>query len=467
MRNLKKIVDQLFGVALTSSHLILWCLAVTASIPRISVAQEQVLQYGSMQAWEENLWLFFLDRNDSFQGRLSEKGILKRFTPLVDSKYQLDVLGSQFNPLDDSRWNETANGVRWRGTSATTLLLTSFAEFKTSVDLGGPWTMNALFNQTTDRGFEGSAIRLQFARTLGRSAKIFSGVHLDPHKAGGDFWIGTEWDKGPNRVTSQLTILDPLNNFLHVTLDASLHPHGDTTVVYTQQPVAIRLADHLNLNDNLRIEAYAMLMPTARLDISSRKGEHGGFTLGESARYLGGLIEWTPTKRLLLAGSITEVDTDSDRIIKNTLRTNPNQELLEMTREITGFTIFRPNRHWSFSATAVKKTMMEKRTLHQASTSNVDYLLKIKMGKLAVAYSNPNGFITRTSLLHSNSEVPKGVGEMNVTNYLAGKFYRFLLNLGWEFDNSSISIGSAYDYQSGQTPSWIWGTASGQFSMYW
>jgi len=467
MRNLKKISDQLFGTVLTSSHIILWCLVITASIPRISLAQEQVLQYGSLQTWEENLWLFFLDRNDSFQGRLSEKGILKRFTPLVDSKYQLDVLGSQFNPLEDSRWNETANGVRWRGTSATTLLLTSFAEFKTSVALGGPWTMNALFNQTTDRGFEGGAIRLQVARTLGQSAKIFSGIHLDPHKAGGDFWIGAEWNKGPNRVTSQFTILDPLNNFLHVTLDASLHPHGDTTVVYTQQPVAVRLADHLNLHENLRIEAYAMLMPTALLDSSSKKEEYGGFTLGESATYLGGLIEWTPTKRLLLAGSITEVNTNSDRTINNTLRGNSNHELSEMTREITGFGIFRANNHWSFSATGVKKTMMEKRTLRQDRTNNVDYLLNIKMGKLAVSYSNPNGFITKTSLLHSVSEVPKGIGEMNVTNYLAGTFYRFLLNLGWEFDNSTVSIGGAYDYQSGQNPSWIWGTASGRFSMYW
>ena len=94
-----------------------------------------------LKIWEENSWLLFLDRNDSFGGRFSEKGILKRFTPLVDSKHQLDVLGSQFNPVEDFYWNSKTNGVRWRGTSATTLTLTSSAEFKTSIDLGGPWKM--------------------------------------------------------------------------------------------------------------------------------------------------------------------------------------------------------------------------------------------------------------------------------------------------------------------------------------
>ena len=163
------------------------CIVIIGTIPTPTKAQDRILGYGSLKIWEEKSWLLFLDRNDSFGGRFSEKGILKRFTPLVDSKYQLDVLGSQFDPVEDFYWNSKTNGVRWRGTSATTLTLTSAAEFKTSVDLNGSWKMDARFNQLMDSGFEGSAIRLQFSRELEKSSEIFSGMHLDPHKAGGDF----------------------------------------------------------------------------------------------------------------------------------------------------------------------------------------------------------------------------------------------------------------------------------------
>jgi len=468
MKDLKKKINQLLRVALIPSSPILWCLIVIGSIPQASEAQTQPLKYGSLQTWDENLWLLFLDRNDSFQGRFSDKGTLKRFTPLVDSKYQLDVLGSQFNPIEDSYWNSRNNGVRWRGTSATTLTLTSSAEFKTSVDLGGPWEMSALFNQVTDRGFEGSSIRLQFSRKLSQSGRIFSGIHLDPHKAGGDFWIGNDWESGPNRVTTQLAVLDPLNDFLHVTLDASLHPHGDTTVVYTQQPIALRLADHLRLSKDFRIEIYGMLMPNSQSIISRKHQKAEEFTLRESARSLGGLVEWKPSEHFLLAGSITEVNANSDRTMTNDLATHSNYQLHENTRAITGFAIFRPTNNWTFSLIGVKKLLSEKRSLSSDLISDKNYLLKVRMSKFDVAYSTSNGFVTKTGLLYSNSETPRGDGGMHVTNSLAGNFYRFLLNFGWEFNNSSIFLGGAYDYTSHAIhPGWIWGTVSGRFSMYW
>ena len=428
LRCLMKRGHELLKMALTHSRCIHLYLMIMISIPIPTEAQDRTLGYGSLQTWEENSWLLLLDRNDSFEGRFSEKGILKRFTPLVDSKYQLDILGSQFDPLEDFYWNSQTNGARWRGTSATTLTLTSFAEFKTSVDLGGPWKMDALFDQITDRGFEGSAIRLQFSRELNASGKIFSGMHLDPHKAGGDFWVGTRWEKGINQITGQLAVLDALNDFLHTTLDAALHPHGDTTVVYTQQPLAFRLSDHLRVSENIRLEAYGMFMPTGQSIISSKSQKNGGFTLEESARYLGGLLEWNPSERLLLAGSFTEVSAESDRAITNVSLTPSNYHLLERTREITAFGIFRANTNWAFSLTGVRKAMSEKRTFQSDTADNVDYLLKVWMSKLDISYTTAKGFIAKSGLLHSNSKVPRGKGSMNVTNSMPGKFYRFLLN---------------------------------------
>ena len=458
---------QLFIIALKYSRCTYLCIVIIGTIPTPTKAQDRILGYGSLKIWEENSWLLFLDRNDSFGGRFSEKGILKRFTPLVDSKYQLDVLGSQFDPVEDFYWNSKTNGVRWKGTSATTLTLTSAAEFKTSGDLNGSWKMDARFNQLMDSGFEGSAIRLQFSRELERSSEIFSGMHLDPHKAGGDFWIGAKWKKGANQITGRFTILDPLNDFLHVTLDAALHPHGDTTVVYTQQPLAIRVGDHLRLSNDIRLEVYGMLMPAGQSIISSKSQNNEGFTLKESARYLGGLIEWTPTEYLLLAGSYTEISADSDRANTHTSFRPLNNQLLEQTHEITAFSIFRPNPNWTLSLTGIRKRMLEKRTFQSNSANNINYLLTLWMSKLDISYTTTNGFMTKGGFLHSNSKVPEGKGDMNVTKSLAGNFYRFLLNFGWKFDNSAVVLGGAYDYTSNATHRWIWGTASGRFSMYW
>ena len=190
--------------------------------------------HATLRTWEEELWLTLLDRKDSFEGQFSDRGTLKRFTDLVDSKYLLDLLSFRFTPTESYDWYQRDQGFRWKGGSATTLDLDSSAEFKANIPLGGPWNMGVRMNQLSGPRFDGSAVRLRFSRDLGETAAAFAGLHLDPHKSGGDISVGGQWNPGPAKITAQFTVLDFLNNLLYVTLDAAIHPRGDTTIVYVR-----------------------------------------------------------------------------------------------------------------------------------------------------------------------------------------------------------------------------------------
>ena len=146
--------------------------------------------HGTLRTWEEELWLTLLDRKDSFGGQFSDRGTLKRFTDLVDRKYLLDLLGFRFSPMESYRWYQRDEGFRWRGGSATSLDLASFTEFKAQVPLGGPWNMGVRLDQISGPRFDGSAVRIRFSRDLEETAVAFAGLHLDPHKNGGDIWVG-------------------------------------------------------------------------------------------------------------------------------------------------------------------------------------------------------------------------------------------------------------------------------------
>ncbi len=438
------------------------------STPQDGNAPADTVGHATLRTWEEELWLTLLDRKDSFGGQLSDRGTLKRFTDLIDSKHLLDLLGSRFSPMESYRWYQRDAGFRWRAVSATALDLAAFAELKAKVPLGGPWNMGVRVDQISGPRFDGSAVRIRLSRDLGETGAAFAGLHLDPHKSGGDIWVGGQWNPGPAKLTAQFTVFDFLNNLLFVTRDAAAQTRKDTTVVYERQPTALRTSGEVALSDELRLEAYGSVVFPSSVVVHQRDDRAMGFTLDESVWYAGTMLEWTPSPRLLVAGSVTSVRARSKRTPNSLAASVEGYELVERSTEAEAFLAFRPSERWTISGTAVRMWLPERRSVTEDPSKDVDYLLNAWLTKLDLAFTARGGFLSRLSLLTSDTSVPRGLGSMDV-NYgtLENEFYRFLLDLGWSFENARIVVGGAYDYHPRDTTGWIWGTVSSRLILTW
>ena len=429
-------------------------------------APEDSVGHATLRTWEEELWLSLLDRKDSFEGQFSDRGTLKRFTDLIDSKYLLDLLAFRFTPMESYDWYQRDQGFRWRGGSATTLDLASSAEFKAEVPLGGPWNMGVRMDQMSGPRFDGSAVRIRFSRDLGETATAFAGLHLDPHKSGGDVSVGGQWSRGPAKLTAQFTVLDFLNNLLFVTLDGAHHPRGDTTVVYERRPTALRTSGEVALSDQVRLEAFGSVVFPSNVVVHQRDDRAMGFTLDESVWYAGTLLEWTPNPRVLVAGSVTNVRARSTRTANSIAASVEGYELVERSTEAEAFVAYRASERWTLTGTAVRMWMPERRDVTDDPLQDVDYLLKAWLTKVDATFTARGGFVGRVGFLTSNTSVPRGLGSMDVTGVLGDEFYRILVNLGRSWGNAMIVVGGAHDYHPRHSD-WIWGTASDRMIVTW
>src|SRR5207247_9530803 len=76
--------------------------------------------HATLAAWAEDAWLRLLDRDAARDGRLSDQGILQRFTPTIDPDYQINLIRARFGLLDDADWARHARGTRyWAGSIST------------------------------------------------------------------------------------------------------------------------------------------------------------------------------------------------------------------------------------------------------------------------------------------------------------------------------------------------------------
>lgn len=432
-----------------------------------TVAAVDSVGHSTIQTWEEDLWLTLLDRHDSFEGRFSDEGTLKRFTDLMDSKNLLDVLSFRFTPMESYDWYQSDHGFRWMGGSVTTLDLASSVELKTAVPLGGPWNMRIRVHQTSGAGADGSTVRLRFVRDLGATTKGFLDWHMDPHKSGADVSVGGEWRPGRAKLTAELTALDFLNNLLYVTIGRAGFPRGDTTIVYNNRPMALRTSGQVALSDQVRLEVYASTIFPSTVVVHDKNDRQLGFTQDESLWYAGSLLEWTPNPSLLVSGSITNTRAHSTRTSNSVAAAVEGYDLVERSTEAELFVALQATERWTISGSAIRAWMPELRDVPDDPTHDIDYLLKAWFTKLDFAFTGRSGFLGRAGVMSSNTRVPRGLGTMDVNaGDMDDEFYRLRLNVGWGFVSTMVVIGSAYDYHPGGKGR-IWGTASGRVIASW
>src|SRR5688500_11750497 len=66
----------------------------------------------TLRTWADGVWISVLDRDGSWDGRLSDRGVLQRFNPDEDSEYQLDMHTALFSASEDARWAARPMGLR-------------------------------------------------------------------------------------------------------------------------------------------------------------------------------------------------------------------------------------------------------------------------------------------------------------------------------------------------------------------
>jgi hypothetical protein len=443
--------------------LVIWLL------PSASSAQTDTLAHGTLQHWAEGWWLALLDRHGSVGGRLSEAGILHRFEQSQDDKYLHDRFSARFLPREDYDWYARENGVRWFAGSINRRNLIFSGEFKTLVPLSRAWSIGVRFNKVDLPTARRSAMRIAVNGQFGNSIAGFANVHFDPNKPGTDIEIGGRLGRqtGANALFS-VTVMDAVNNIVYVTLDAASQAQIESTLVYDEQPIALRGQVVVPLGGFLRAEAYGLYVTPSTLRAYAETSETDGFIRRERIAYAGGLVEWKPSPTFFVGFYANTIWADSEQEKLAPLVPVNEYALTEQTTEVGGYTTWRITRRWLFDVYGVRAWRPERRQWGGPGLQNIDYQLLSWHIAGVITYKSLGGFTTDLGLAWNDVTEPKGGDQVPATGSLKTRDWRVRYDFGWGFGSTfSFLLGVSIDYDRETQDGWSFGGGRGRFSLYW
>jgi hypothetical protein len=249
----------------------------------------------TLRGWEENRWLAIYDRDGSYFGRASDRGILQRFNEAMDFEYHIDVISYSPALIETRDWYRRENGARGWGGSLNHLMLLAEGHFKVSVPLGETWSTDARFIHQETLTAQRSLLWIRFNHDLfDRRGRAFFRSTLNTDKSQIDFELGFIWRAAPGEISVSLGALDLFSDLIYQKLEigAGLAPMA---LDYISRPYTGRLAVDLPLSRRFRLEAYGLALTPSQVIFESQTVPDSGFVQEERYAYTGGLLEFKPT----------------------------------------------------------------------------------------------------------------------------------------------------------------------------
>lgn len=403
----------------------------------------------TLASWEDAVWLDLLDRNNSIGGRNSDLGVLKRWNEEIDRKYLLDLFILAPNQTEDYRWTQRKNAFRWMSGSINRRDLATFATFKSEVGIGEKWDFGVRLDMVRIPRAKRTALRFFTGRRLTESLRLTARVHLDPEKPGSDIGLSLQWSRENANAALEFWVLDVFNDLIHVTFDAAGQPQIQFTEDYLTQAVAVRGSADIEVTTGLRIEGYGALLPTSRLRVTERTDPTFGFTNTEDIWYGAILLEWKPTKRLLISTFGTNRKSTSSKIWEHQSNSVFDYGLDERTTRFGATTIYRPKQRMELSLQGQRVWRPEVRIAPTSGDTLVEYTLESWLAAAGGRYQTRGTAFFDLWLAYQKSDEPLGTGQVPSAGSLAASQFRLAVDVGWWLDPAIwFSIGIAQDFGS-------------------
>jgi hypothetical protein len=441
-------------------------LGLLGASPRPAPAQTaDSLFHVTLAGWEERTWLRLADRQGSYWGRTSTRGILQRFHPDMDQEYQLDVIASRPSLVDDYRWDVSTTGFRWHAGSINKEFVETIGEFKVPVPIAAAWRAEIEWDHESNYEARRSMVHLRFVRRWPSGLEAFAGTSLEPKKPGWDLETGVAWTaRSGASARLSLNLLDWPNDFIYQVLDAASASEIDSSLDYTAPPFAFRGRARVPVGP-VWLEAFGAAMTPATVQVYANLAADSGYAQDERAAYAGALIETEVAARVRagLYGSVVRT-----RIQRAALPDGVGVEefdLVEREAMVGAFVIAEPLPRLYGEAWLVRQWRPEQREVTGGSLEAVVYEDRAWMGQAMLIYRTPAGFQADLGVLMDARAVVRNVGEVG-SRPLDADHYRLRFGLGWYFGPQfafMIGLGADLDGNDGR---WFDG-ARGRFQVYW
>jgi hypothetical protein len=435
--------------------------AVPGSVP--GAAQGVVCGAGgvTLRGWEEGARIMILDREGSFDGRFSERGILQRFHPLMDAEYRLDLMSSSF-PLDEEcAWYRRDSGARFWAGSINHLRLIQVGQIKARVPLGENWAVRVEHLHEETLQARRNLLRLGFERDLaeGTGRVFLSGTPI-AIKPEVDLELGASWFPGGGEVTVAVGALDVFSDVVYQVLGVGA-ALADSTLDYLSRPYTVRVFVELPLHPRLRMEAFGLRLTPTRVRVEPQGEAWEGFVQDEGYAYAGGLLEWTPGDRTALGALATwkRGRTEREPAEGAALGGMDSFQVLETSRQLGAFLIHDPFSQLRIRGWLVR--VMEEETRKSVVGPSFHQKRTLAM-RLDLTYRGGSGLHGELGL-DGTDRSGNGVRPVPSIQPLFRGDYRLRGDLGWRFGERALFVlGANLDLDSGGFDG-----GHGRFSISW
>ncbi len=447
----------------------LCCAAVALSLlPRQVQAQADSLFHVSLRGWAERAWLGIIDLNHSQGGRVSERGILKRFHEGIDDKYFMDRLTAAFPLMSSYEWYRRDSGVRWRTGSITKRDLIMYGEFKTKVPVGSRWAIGVRFDKVDEPEAQRSVFRVAVHREFAPSLTGYARLHLDAEKPGSDLELGVDWHHQTGlEVDFSMAVLDYANDIIYLNFDAVSQSLADSTLEYERQPLIARLGIAYPVSSRVRVEAYGGYMRPSSILAYDGRIETDGFRQAERFAFGAVMVEWAPLTKVLAGAFLTTIRARSEREPLSPSAPVAAYGLTERTTQFALFGVAQISRRWSADGWLLRTWRPEHRLFPNLEQPDVEFDMRSWNAQALLTYTAVTGFTTDLGVGWNRGIVTSGAGQVPANGTLGGIQYRIRYDVGWRSPQFSFLVGAATDVDAEGEGGMSFGGARGRFVLYW
>lgn len=423
--------------------------------------------HATLRGWEDNARLTIFDRSGSFHGRLSDRGILQRFTELLDHEYTLDLVSFGFSLTEDYRWYTNRHGARAWGGSINHRFLAQSAEFAGTVPVGEAWAFDVLFNFEETLQADRALVRAGFRGSFAEDKVTgFVTGYLKADKPEMDFELGLTLKPGRSNITVAFAALDLFNDLIYQQLGVG-PPIAPQSLDYTKHPLTARVAADIPLGRFFRTEVYGLYMTPSQLVVTEQPAEDSSFVQDERYAYAGALLEWAPARHTALGAIATYVDAGSDRSFLDPSASPNAFDLTERTARVGAYGI-RTLGRFEIEGRFAHEWRIENRLRADTTASpSTEYEDRAWVGRTSISYRARSGFRADVGFDFVLRDVVKAADLPG--DDLDAEDIRLRFDLGWNFGETAMFVAGWKADLDGQqeTALGVLDGAHGRFQVFW
>jgi hypothetical protein len=229
---------------------------------------------------------------------------------------------------------------------------------------------------------------------------------------------------------------------------------------------------HANLDfplaSRLRFEGHGGVLGPSLVRAYVQDLPDSGFRQGEDYAFVGGLLEWSASRRVTASGFATYVNAVIDRQPLPDGRPLDDFRLTERTTRAGAHLVAQLAPRWLFQSWAARMWRTEWRVYFTSAAPDVDYEDESWSGQAQIKYGARDGLTLSTTLEVDDRDVVRGAGEVPVFEPLGRHNHDVRLEFGWRLPSrTEFTLGLAIELDPGIAPRAWFGGGEGRFVLYW